>query len=85
MSIEDQNGDVIIYVGDNGKPKIGVKFQGDSTWLTQAQLAELFDTTKQNVSQHIRNIIAEGELDENSVVKKFFTTDFSNADRCFAW
>ncbi|MCL1867725.1 MAG: virulence RhuM family protein [Paludibacter sp.] len=46
----------------------------DTVWLTQKQLAEIFDTTKQNIGQHIKNIVEEGELNKNSVVKIFFTT-----------
>jgi prophage maintenance system killer protein len=51
-----------------------VRLAEETVWLTQKQLAEIFDTTKQNIGQHIRNIIEEGELDRNSVVKIFFTT-----------
>lgn len=47
---------------------------GNTVWLSQAQIAELFDTTKQNVSLHANNCFKEGELDRNSVVKDFLTT-----------
>lgn len=47
---------------------------GNTVWLSQAQMAELFDTTKQNVSLHANNCFKEGELDRNSVVKDFLTT-----------
>lgn len=73
MSIDDQNGEVVIYVGDDGKPEIDVKFQGDTVWLTQAQLVELFNSSKANISEHIKNIFEEGELQEATTVRKFRT------------
>ena len=65
---------IIIYKTENGQTKIEVRFDGETVWLTQNALAELFQTTKQNISQHIKNIIEEGELKGNSVVKDFLTT-----------
>ena len=67
-------GDVVIYQSDDGETKIDVRFVGDTVWLTQAQLVQLFQTSKSNVSEHIKNIFAEGELDMDSVVRKFRTT-----------
>src|SRR5574344_2100405 len=66
--------EIIIYQTQDGKTKIDVKIQNDTVWLTQAQMSDLFQTTKQNVSLHIKNIFEEGELDEASVVKDFLTT-----------
>ncbi len=63
----------IIYKSETGETKIDVRFDGETVWLTQNALAELFQTTKQNIGQHIKNIIEEVELSENSTVKKFFT------------
>ena len=74
MSITDENGDVVIYVGDDGKPTIEVTFQGETAWLTQAQLTDLFQSSKANVSEHIKHIFKEGELQRESVVRKFRTT-----------
>ena len=68
------NGSIIVYVDDNGKPQVDVRFQDETVWLTQAQLAELYQSSKANVSEHIKNIFDEGELDKNSVVRKFRTT-----------
>jgi prophage maintenance system killer protein len=65
--------EIVIYESKN-RPEVAVKVEAGSVWLTQAQLAELYDTTKQNVGQHIKNIFKTEELDENSVVKKIFTT-----------
>lgn len=68
------NGNVIVYVDDNGKPQVDVRFQDETVWLTQAQLVELYQSSKANVSEHIKNIFDEGELDKKSVVRKFRTT-----------
>ena len=68
------NGSIIVYVDDNGKPQVDVRFQDETVWLTQAQLAELYQSSKANVSEHIKNVFDEGELDKNSVVRKFRTT-----------
>ena len=68
------SGNVIVYVDDNGKPQVDVRFQDETVWLAQAQLAELYQSSKANVSEHIKNIFDEGELDKNSVVRKFRTT-----------
>jgi hypothetical protein len=65
---------ILIYQAEDGQTKIEVQLQAETVWLSQKQMAELFQTTKQNIGQHLRNIFDEGELDENSVVKKFFTT-----------
>ncbi|MCL2177429.1 MAG: virulence RhuM family protein [Firmicutes bacterium] len=65
--------EIVIYQTDDGLTKIDVKYEGDTVWLTQAQMVELFQTTKQNVSLHISNIFAENELDEFSTVKDYLT------------
>ena len=67
-------GQFLVYRTEDGKLKIDVRFEGETVWLTQAHMAELFQTTKQNVSAHIQNIFEEGELLENSVVKESLTT-----------
>ena len=66
--------DFIIYETEDNVSKVSVRLVEETVWLTQKQLAEIFDTTKQNIGQHIKNIVEEGELDKNSVVKFFFTT-----------
>jgi len=68
------NGNIVVYVDDNGKPQVDVRFQDETVWLTQAQLVDLYQSSKANVSEHIKNIFDEGELDKNSVVRKFRTT-----------
>ena len=71
MKNSSQTNEIIIYEGDNSQPRIEVRMQGETVWLTQAQLAELFGTTKQNVSLHIQNIYDEGELSQEATVKKY--------------
>ena len=66
--------EIIIYQTQDGKTKIDVKIEDETVWLTQSQMADLFETTKQNISQHIKNAFDEGELNEISVVKDFLTT-----------
>ncbi len=66
--------EIIMYTTDDGQVKIEVRLEDENVWLTQNAMAELFDTTKQNVSLHIKNIFAQKELSENSVVKENLTT-----------
>ena len=66
--------EIIIYQTDDGQTKIDVRMEKETVWLSQAQMAELFQTTKQNVSLHINNAFAEGELEQDSVVKEYLTT-----------
>ena len=66
--------EILIYQTEDGHTKIDVKFEDETVWLTQAQLCELYQTSKSNISEHIKHIFEEGELDEKSVVRKFRTT-----------
>ena len=67
-------GDIVIYQTEDGLTKIDVKFNDEPVWLTQAQLCGLYQTSKSNISEHIKNIFREGELDEIAVVRRFRTT-----------
>ncbi len=71
---KEARSEIIIYQTEDGNTRIDVKFQDETVWLTQAQLCELYQTSKSNISEHIRHIFEEGELDEISVVRKFRTT-----------
>ncbi|MBD5480584.1 MAG: cell filamentation protein Fic [Lachnospiraceae bacterium] len=71
---KDIQSEIIIYQTEDGNTKIDVKFEDETVWLTQAQLCELYQTGKSNISEHIKHIFEEGELDEDSVVRKFRTT-----------
>ena len=66
-------GEIILYKSPEGDTQIDVKLEGETVWLNQAQMVQLFQTTKQNVSLHLKNIYKEGELDKNSTVKEYLT------------
>ena len=68
------NSEILIYQSSDGKIKIDVRLEEETVWLTQAQLCELFQKSKATISAHIKNVFEEGELEENSVVRKFRTT-----------
>lgn len=67
-------GEFIVYTTVDGKAHVHLRVDGQTVWLSQAQIAELFRTTKQNVSLHASNVLEEGELDSSSVVKEYLTT-----------
>ena len=68
------HGQFLVYRTEDGRLKLDVRFEGETVWLTQNHMAELFQTTKQNISLHLKTIFSDKELDQNSVVKKFLTT-----------
>ena len=70
----EENNKIPIYTDNDGLTKIDVKLEEDTLWLTQAQMCELYQTSKSNVSEYIKHIFEEGELQEDSVVRKFRTT-----------
>ena len=69
-----EHGEIILYQTEDGLTKIDVRFEDETVWLTQAQLCDLYQTSKSNISEHIKHIFAEGELEDNQVVRKFRTT-----------
>ncbi len=70
--------DIIIYNTADGKASVALYAKDGNAWMNQAQLAELFDTSKQNISLHIENILKDNELEQNSVVKDYLTTASDN-------
>ena len=64
-------GEIIIYQTEDGLTKLDVRMEDETVWLTQQQMAELFQTSRTNVVDHIKNVYKEGELDENSTCRKF--------------
>ena len=68
---EDQK--IVIYQTEDGQTQIDVRLENDTVWLTQAQMVELFQTTKQNVSLHVGNVYKEGELEQEATVKEYLT------------
>lgn len=69
--MEQDNNQIIIYQSEDGETRIDVKFTGDTVWLSQQQMADLYQTSRPNIVQHIRNIYGDGELDEQSTCKNF--------------
>ncbi len=66
-------GQFLVYQAEDGQVKIDVRLQGETAWLTQAHMAELFQTTVPNISMHLRNIYAEGELQAAATIQEFLT------------
>ena len=67
------NNNILIYVSKDGNVKVDVNFQNDDIWMSQEVMANLYGTTKNNISMHLKNIFEEGELEKNSTVKKILT------------
>lgn len=66
--------DLILYTSDDGQSHMQLRVEGHTVWLTQLEIAELFQTTNQNVSLYVKNIFEDGELYADSVVKESLTT-----------
>lgn len=71
--MKDKENKLILYKDDEGRVSVNVRFAEEDVWLTQMQLAQIYDTTKQNISQHIQGILGDGELEEEATVKNFLT------------
>ena len=72
MNGNNPNSEMVVYVGDDGKPQIQARLKDENMWLTQVQLDQVFQTTRQHIGQHIKNIYEEKELDPSVTIKKFF-------------
>ena len=70
----DKENKLILYKDDEGKLIVNTLFADEDVWLTQAQLVEIYQSSKSNISEHLTNIFADNELDKDSVVRKFRTT-----------
>ncbi len=62
---------IVLYQTEDGRQRIEVRLENETVWLTQAGIVELFQTTKQNISLHLKNIFEEGELDPEATVKEY--------------
>ena len=71
LALEENQGDIVIYQTKDGDTKIDVRFVDETVWLTQQQMADLFQSSRTNIVEHIRHIYEEGELDEASTCRKF--------------
>ncbi|NGF55816.1 hypothetical protein G5B00_04755 [Parapedobacter sp. SGR-10] len=67
----EQQSDIIIYQSDDGVTRIQTRLEGETVWLTQAQMAELFQKGRTTITEHIKHIFEEGELEEDVVCRKF--------------
>jgi prophage maintenance system killer protein len=76
-----ETGEIIIYQTKDGKTSIDVKFENDTVWLSQAQIVDLFDSSKANISEHVKHIFASGELQEAATVRKFRTVRHEGSRR----
>ncbi|HMS68163.1 MAG TPA: hypothetical protein PKD18_08490 [Saprospiraceae bacterium] len=63
--------EIVIYQDSNNQIELSVQFEGETVWLTQKQMSELFDTTPQNITMHLKSVFLDGELDERSTCKDF--------------
>ena len=70
----NDSSNILIYQSQDGSTKIQVQLSDNTVWLSQADMVELFQSSKSNISEHIKPIFEEGELQEDSVVRKFRTT-----------
>lgn len=68
------NSEIIIYQNNDGNIKIDVRLEDETVWLSQAQIGDLFQKSKATISEHIKNVFEEGELNESAVVRNFRTT-----------
>ena len=71
--MEGKQGEIIVYQAPDGLTKVDVRFEGDTVWLTQAQLVDLYHSSKANISEHIKHIFEDGEQSEEATVRKFRT------------
>lgn len=67
-------GEIVLYNTEDGRSRVELKVDGGTVWLSQAEMAELFQTSKQNISLHLKTIFRDGELEADSVVKDYLTT-----------
>jgi len=64
----------LLYQAEDGQTRIEVRLQDETVWLSKAAMTELFQTTKQNISLHLKNVFSENELEADRVVKEYLTT-----------
>lgn len=69
--------EMILYTTEDGAIKVDVTFVDETVWLTQEQMAELFQKSKSTINEHIKNIYLDGELDEATTMRKFGNSEFS--------
>lgn len=89
IKMEEENNQIIIYNSQDGQTKVEVKLSDETVWLSQKQMAQLFDKDVRTINEHVKNVFSDGELEENSVIRKFritasdgkmYDTSFYNLD-----
>ncbi len=81
--MQENNSQIIIYQTESGETKLDVRFQDETVWLTQKLMAELFQTSSQNITMHLKNIFEEGELEEEATCKDFLIVQKENTIKLF--
>ena len=74
-----EHSEILLYSDENGKEFVNVVFMDETFWLTQVGMAELFDSSKSNISEHLSHIFEEEELDKGSCMRKFGISEFSHS------
>lgn len=69
---KNNTNEILLYTDENGQTNVSVRFAEEDVWVTAVQLAEIYNTTRQNIGQHIDNIYKDGELPREATIKKFF-------------
>ena len=85
MDERNEKSEVLMYQSEDGITKIQVQLNDNTVWLTQADMVDLFQSSKPNISEHIKRIFEEGELTENPVVRKFRTTAADGIQNNSGW
>ena len=79
MKQDKNESSIVIYTTEDGQARLAVKIEGETVWLTQDQMAELFDKSKSTVNEHIKNIYSENELILEQTMRKFGNSEFSRS------
>jgi len=75
----DKSSQIIIYQTEDGQTKIDVRLEDETVWLTQKMMAELFQVAKSSISEHVKHVLAEGELDQKATVRNFRTVQIEGS------
>ena len=71
MTNDSPGSEIVLYQTEDGKSRISVRLEGETVWLTQRQLAELFQKDVRTINEHVQNIVEEGEADPAATIRKF--------------
>jgi len=82
MNKQINTGEIVIYQTEDGQASLEVSLVEETVWLNQAQMGQLFEKNKRTISEHVRNVFKEDELQENSVIRKFRTTARDGKSYC---